>query len=205
LNFNSIGERTMRYFLMALVVGLAGCVTEQGTQRLVEFAAEVSRDAVPESSPLFESVSIGEIHGGREGSASSAETARDEDFTRALTTALSDRGMLAVEPSRYTLHARIVRSDYPFMAMSLIEVTTEVEYTMVDNASGETVFKRVVTVMESTGFRESPIFATRIALSTVKSLASNATNAVDQIVAALGAPTEPAEPAETPEALEPPA
>jgi hypothetical protein len=179
-------EGEMRLALIALTFGLAGCVTvtEQGKAQLDNFVETVRREPLPEASPLYQAVEIGPIKGGRVGNATSNSVAREKDVQTSLSTALSARKALASGAGRYRLDTKILESSYPYLAMTTVEVTTRIEYALVEVSSGKTVFRTTVEAKEATPFESSPIYAIRIAFSTAQSLTENATIALDQIVAA---------------------
>lgn len=164
----------MRYLIVVLLLLLPGCVSDAGYERLNAFSASLTREAVPEDSPLYNAVEVGEILGGRRDSDSytgaggmiaTRDLFKTSSFKEYLSGALERRGLLAADGGAYLVEADIKKAQTPSFIFNKATVSSEVIYQLVEKETGEVVFRDSVEAVGEASFSDSLIQPTRIGLA----------------------------------------
>lgn len=161
----------MKHFAIAIIaIALGACASASKPGAMV---AEVT-DAtiIADNSPLRENVSVGEVTGGKETSPLWKSNVSNEDFAEALRQSLSAHAMLSMGEGTYRLDAKLIQLKQPMVAINST-VTSIVNYTLTDLASGETIFDETVEEAYTAKFGDALLGVERLRLANEGSIKQN--------------------------------
>ena len=156
--------------------GLSGCATGAKSEAMVSEKTAVGRT-------LGNSVSVA-VSGGKQTSGVGASQISDDAFRQALQDSIVKSALFKeVSPSgQYTLNAFIGKVDQPMMGFSLT-VKMEVSYTLVDAASGKTVWSKNIASEYTAKTGEAFAAVKRLRLANEGAARNNISQAISEMSA----------------------
>lgn len=124
------------------------------------------------SADLKQNLQVSEVHGGEETNPLGASEIGGAEFQGALKQSLSNAGLLSQGDAPYSLRATLLRVDQPVFGLDF-EVTSEVEYVLVDNASGQELFRETLRTPYTAGVGDAFIGVKRLRLANEGSAREN--------------------------------
>lgn len=123
--------------ILAAMLYLSGCASGAKVENMAYQGAQKNYSA-----ELKQSVEVGDVTGGKETNPLWTSEISSDAFSTAVKQSLSDQGLLS-ENGRYKLTVNMLSVEQPFMGFDL-EVTTYVEYSLVDSEDNSVVFKETI-------------------------------------------------------------
>ncbi|MDO8827591.1 hypothetical protein [Methylophaga sp.] len=123
--------------ILAAMLYLSGCASGAKVENMAYQGAQKNY-----SEALKQSVEVGDVTGGKETNPLWTSEISSEAFSSAVKQSLSDQGLLS-ENGRYKLTVNMLSVEQPFMGFDL-EVTTYVQYSLVDSQDNSVVFKETI-------------------------------------------------------------
>ena len=112
---------------------------------------------------LSEQVEIVAVQGGTKTNPLWVSQISNEDFQKALEISLSSQGLLA-DNGQFNLKVTLLEVKQPMFGINL-QVSTQVNYTIVDTNKGEIVFNQVIDAAHTATFSDSLVAATRLKMA----------------------------------------
>lgn len=156
--------------LLAATLMLTACATASQPGAMVP--AISAQSIVTPQSKLFESVSVGDIGGGKNTSPLWTSQVSNEDFGEALRQSFAAHAMLSTDTGDYRLDAELVKLKQPFAGVDM-SVTSDVKYTLTNVGTGAVVFDQVVSEKYTAKFGDSLVAVKRLQLANEGSIKSN--------------------------------
>lgn len=164
--------------LMLIGALLTGCATPSKPEAMVAaLATPVHRSK--------QSVAV-QVQGGKATSSAGASQISSDDFARALRESIQKAGLFASVAdggaARYRLDAFIGQLDQPMFGFSLT-VKLEVEYTLVDTQSNQSVWRKSVVGEHTAGASEAFAATTRLRLANEGAARQNIQKMIEEVSA----------------------
>lgn len=171
----------MKKYLALLLAGLMLTACASASQPGAMVPALRPQSIVPLHSKLFESVTLGEVKGGKETNPLWASKVSDEDFAKALQQTLRSHAMLAQGKGDYRLDVELIDLDQPsesanFALTSVankVSVTSDVKYTVTDINSGAVIFERTISRKATATRDDAHLPVKRLQVANEMSIKSN--------------------------------
>jgi len=123
--------------ILAAILYLSGCASGAKVENMAYQGAQKNY-----SEELKQSVEVGDVTGGKETNPLWTSEISSDAFASAVKQSLSDQGLLS-ENGRFKLTVNMLSVEQPFMGFDL-EVTTYVQYSLVDSQDNSVVFKETI-------------------------------------------------------------
>ena len=167
---------------LAFAACLAGCAGPARVEQMQVDTSLSARTAVANSA-LKDNVAIKDVTGGSDTNPLWISKVSSTEFERALETSLRSAGLLAGrQAGTHLLTAHMVRLDQPMFGASMT-VTASVEYTLVERASGKTVYSHLVAVPYTAGWSDAFLGAERLKLANEGAMRENLRALIADLVA----------------------
>lgn len=167
---------------LAAVAVLAGCATPASSTNMTMRAADAtaSRQATPEA--FKANVALRDVTGGKETNPLWISNVGSSEFERALEDSLRSVGMLAAnrQSGRFQLIAHLAKLEQPFAGFDMT-VTATVNYTLVERASGKTVWEKSLSTPYTAKMGDAFVGSERLRLANEGTVRQN----ISQLVAEL--------------------
>ncbi|MEO4047890.1 hypothetical protein AAFN46_12470 [Pseudomonas sp. CAU 1711] len=125
------------------------------------------------SASLQDNLQVGEVKGGQETNPMWTSEIGGAEFQGALKQSLDNAGLLSDNgDAPYVLTANLVRVDQPLFGLDF-EVTSSVEYVLVDKASGKELFRETLRTPYTAGVGDAFIAVKRLRLANEGSAREN--------------------------------
>lgn len=171
----------LRFLAVSLFsVILTGCASSAQIPGMTVADAQAKAQAYDAS--LHTNVQVQEVNGGEKTNPLWTSEIDGPDFRAALQQSLGNAGLLGTDSAPYALRANLLRVDQPLFGLDF-EVTSEVEYTLVEVASNKVVMREVVRTPFTAGVGDAFIAIKRLRLANEGSARSN----IDAFLKRLGA------------------
>lgn len=145
--------------LIALCAGCASPAQISGMSVSVEQAKTSAYD-----SQLRNNIRLSEVNGGDKTNPLWTSEIDSPDFGAALKQSLANANLLGDESATYALRANLLRVDQPIFGLDF-EVTSEVEYTLIETATNKVVLREMIRTPFTAGFGDSVIGIKRLRLA----------------------------------------
>lgn len=145
--------------LIALCAGCASPAQISGMSVSVEQAKTSTYD-----SQLRNNIRLSEVNGGDKTNPLWTSEIDSPDFGAALKQSLANANLLGDESATYALRANLLRVDQPIFGLDF-EVTSEVEYTLIETATNKVVLREMIRTPFTAGFGDSVIGIKRLRLA----------------------------------------
>lgn len=180
----------MKHFIIigAAALLLTGCATASQSGAMVPAVSEQS--IVTPQSKLFESVSLGEVGGGKETNPLWTSQVSSENFAEALEQTFAAHAMLSSDEGDYRLDAELVKLKQPFAGTSM-SVTSDVKYTLTNIDTGAVVFDEVISEKYTAAFSDSFVAVKRLQLANEGSIKSNLSTLMEKLISSVDGVSEP--------------
>lgn len=143
-------------------------------------AATSAATSVDQSSKLYQSVSVGDVGGGKETNPLWSSQVSSDDFAKALTETLSANAMLATASGNYKLDAQLVSLAQPMIGLDMT-VTAGVTYTLTDMANGTVVYENTVETPYTATVGDAFVGVTRLRLANEGAVKANLSKMLSDI------------------------
>ena len=162
-------RRLLCLSLFSLV--LTGCASSAKIDGMTVDEAQARGNTY--SSALQDNLQVKEVQGGEETNPLWTSEIGGVEFQGALEQSLGNAGLLSNdENAPYTLRAKLLRVDQPLFGLDF-EVTSEVEYSLIDNASGQELFRETLRTPFTAGVGDAFIAVKRLRLANEGSAREN--------------------------------
>lgn len=168
----------MKSMIKKITVNLAviGCIFIIGCAG----AAKVEKMVVPRHETSFliakgelkDNVHLSEVIGGEETNPLWTSEIGNNEFRDALIQSLKDAHYLGSPESNYQLSANLLKVDQPLIGINM-EVTTEVNYILIDMKSGKEILNENIIASYTAGFDDSVLAVKRLRLANEGSAREN--------------------------------
>lgn len=145
--------------LIALCAGCASPAQISGMSVSVEQAKTSTYD-----SQLRNNIRLSEVNGGDKTNPLWTSEIDSPDFGAALKQSLANANLLGDESATYALRANLLRVEQPIFGLDF-EVTSEVEYTLIETATNKVVLREMIRTPFTAGLGDSVIGIKRLRLA----------------------------------------
>jgi hypothetical protein len=150
---------------------LTGCASSAKIEGMT--VAETQARANTYAPALQDNLQLSEVKGGQETNPMWTSEIGGPEFQAALQQSLGNAGLLSTgDKAPYSLRANLVRVDQPMFGLDF-EVTSEVEYTLVDNATGKELLRETLRTPFTAGVGDAFVAVTRLRLANEGSAREN--------------------------------
>jgi hypothetical protein len=136
-------------------------------------AADQAKSAA-HNSGLQHNVQLSEVNGGDKTNPLWTSEIDGPDFGAALKQSLANANLLGDVSAPYSLRANLLRVDQPIIGLNF-EVTSEVEYTLMDSRSSNVLWREIIRAPFTAGIGDSVIGIKRLRLANEGSARANIT------------------------------
>ncbi len=162
-------RRLLCLSLFSLV--LTGCASSAKIDGMT--VAESQARANTYAPALQENLQLSDVEGGQGTNPLWTSEIAGADFQTALQNSLNNAGLLSkASAAPYSLHAKLVRVQQPLFGLDF-KVTSDVEYSLIDNASGKEVFRETLSTPYTAGVGDAFVGTTRLRLANEGSAREN--------------------------------
>jgi len=158
---------------------LTACATASQPGAMVP--AVNAQSIVSSQSALFESVSIGDVGGGKETNPLWTSQVSSEGFTEALRQSFAAHAMLATDEGDYRLDAELMKLKQPFAGTNM-SVTSDVKYTLINLQTDAVVFDETISEKYTASFGDAFVGVKRLQLANEGSIKSNISALIDMMI-----------------------
>ncbi len=142
---------------------LTGCASSAKIEGMT--VGDNQAQALQFDQPLRDNLHLSEVAGGQKTNPLWTSEIEGADFRAALSQSLDNAGLLSASSAApFTLRADLLKVDQPLFGLDF-EVTTEVEYTLVENASGKVLFREKLRTPFTAGVGDAFIAVKRLRLA----------------------------------------
>ncbi|VEF11184.1 Uncharacterised protein [Pseudomonas fluorescens] len=153
----------LRLFLASALIALCtGCASPAQISGMSVSADQAT--VSPYDSQLKKNVQLSEVNGGDKTNPLWTSEIEGADFGAALKQSLANADLLGNDSATYALRANLLRVDQPIFGLDF-EVTSEVEYTLIEAATQKVVLREVIRTPFTAGFGDSVIGIKRLRLA----------------------------------------
>lgn len=150
-------------FAAAFALVLTGCASSAKIEGMT--VADDQAQALKFDQALHQNLQLSEVQGGGKTNPLWTSEIEGQDFQTALRTSLGKAGLLSsANQAPYALHANLLRVEQPIFGLDF-KVTTEVEYRLVETASGREVFREVLRTPYTATIGDAFVGVTRLRLA----------------------------------------
>lgn len=164
---------------IAAAAAMSGCATPANSGNMVVRAATATdlRNLTPEA--LKTNIAVRDVTGGKETNPAWVSNIGSADFMTAIEESLRSVGMLAAnkQAGKLQLVAHLEKVDQPFLGFDMT-VTTTVAYTLIDRASGKTVWKQTLAAPYTAKLSDAFAGFERLRLANEGSVRENVTRLI---------------------------
>lgn len=176
-------------FRQALVLGsiaasvwLTGCATPASSSNMTVRAADATNVRLQTPEALKTNVALRDVTGGKETNPAWMSNVSSSEFERALEDSLRSVGMLSAnrQTGRFQLVVHLEKLDQPFMGFDMT-VTSTVAYTLVERASGKTVWQKTLAVPYTAKVSDAFVGTERLRLANEGTIRQNITQLIGEL------------------------
>lgn len=149
---------------------LTGCASSAKIEGMT--VAESQARGNTYSTSLQDNLQVSEVKGGQETNPMWTSEIGGAEFQGALKQSLDNAGLLSDGDAPYVLSANLVRVDQPLFGLDF-EVTSSVEYVLVEKASGKELFRETLRTPYTAGVGDAFVAVTRLRLANEGSAREN--------------------------------
>lgn len=158
-------------FASVFAIVLTGCASSAKIEGMT--VSENQAQTLQFDKPLHDNLLLSEVNGGEATNPLWTSEIDGPAFQAALQQSLDKAGLLSTSSEApFSLRANLLQVDQPLFGLNF-EVTTEVEYTLVDNASGKVLFREKVRTPFTAGVGDSFMAVKRLRLANEGSAKEN--------------------------------
>ena len=173
---------SLRLAAACLVLLMVGCASPARIEQMQIDPALSTRTALA-ASPWRGNVAIKDVTGGTETNPLWISNVGSADFERALENSLRNAGLLSVnrQAGKAVLMAHLLKLDQPLFGASFT-VTASVQYTLVDRATGKTLWSNTLTTPYTANFGDALLGAERLKLANEGAIRNNIGALIDALL-----------------------
>jgi hypothetical protein len=150
-------------FVSVFAVVLTGCASSAKIDGMT--VANNQTQALQFDQPLHDNLQLSEVNGGEKTNPLWTSEIDGADFRAALSQSLNNAGLLSTSgDAPFSLRANLLKVEQPLFGLDL-EVTTEVEYTLVEKASGKVLFRETLRTPFTAGVSDAFMAIKRLRLA----------------------------------------
>jgi hypothetical protein len=173
-------QNTKVLLLCAIAAGaLTGCASGARTENMT---VNVGLPTNLVQSPLKQNIAIKDVTGGQETNPLWKSNIGSIEFERALESSLRNAGLLSEnrQAGKYTVTAHLSKVEQPILGISF-KVTAHVEYTLVERATGKSVYGRTIAEPYTAGFSDAVLGVERLRLANEGAVRTNIAKFIDEM------------------------
>jgi hypothetical protein len=181
-----VNANTFRQALLlgsvAACVWLTGCATPATSTNMTVRAADATNVRLLTPEALKANVALRDVTGGKETNPAWVSNVSSSEFERALEDSLRSVGMLSAnrQTGRFQLVVHLEKLDQPFMGFDMT-VTSTVAYTLVERASGKTVWQKTLAVPYTAKVGDAFVGSERLRLANEGTIRQNITQLIGEL------------------------
>lgn len=170
----------MKQLAITLLAGamLSACATASDPAAMSAMSSAAT--SVDKSSKLYQSVSVGDVGGGKETNPLWTSQVSSDDFAAALTKTLSANAMLATDTGNYELKAQMASLSQPMIGLDMT-VTAGITYTLTNVANGNVLYEKTVQTPYTATVGDAFVGATRLRLANEGAVKANLAQMLQEI------------------------
>lgn len=149
---------------------LAGCASPSQPVNMTVSSAQATTNSY--DAQLQNNVQLSEVNGGEKTNPLWTSEIDGADFRIALQQSLEYANLLGDTSASYSLRANLLRVDQPLFGLDF-QVTSEVEYTLIETGSGKVIFREIVRAPFTAGVSDSLMAIKRLRLANEGSAREN--------------------------------
>jgi hypothetical protein len=150
-------------FACVFAVVLTGCASSAKIDGMT--VANNQPQALQFNQSLHDNLQLNEVQGGEKTNPLWTSEIDGADFRAALSQSLDNAGLLSsASDAPFSLRANLLKVEQPLFGLDL-EVTTEVEYTLIERASGKVLFRETVRAPFTAGVGDAFMAIKRLRLA----------------------------------------
>lgn len=167
--------------LLCIAVILSGCAAPARIEQMVAPVQPAQKIA---KTPLRDNVAVREITGGKETNPMWMSNVGSNEFEKALEASLRDVGLLSggKQSGKYLLVAHLEKLDQPMIGLDLT-VTANVQYTLIERATGKKLLKKTIAVPYTASFGDAFMAVERLKLANEGAIRVNISSLIDELFA----------------------
>lgn len=165
--------------ILLCAAALSACATASKPGAMAPTVSE--KTIIAEASPLRESVTVGDIGGGKKTNPLWTSQVSSEDFAETLRQAFTAHTMLSMEDGDYRLDAELVKLKQPLAGFNMT-VTADVKYTLTEVATGDVVIDEVISTPYTAKTSDAFIAVERLRLANEGSIRENITQLITMMI-----------------------
>ena len=177
-------RRTAVVAMVAMAAIIAGCASPASSMNMTMRAADASsaRSATP--AEFKQNVAIKDVTGGKETNPAWVSNVGSAEFERALEESLRSAGILSAnrQEGRFLLVAHLSKLDQPLFGFNMT-VTSDVTYTLIERATGRTVWERSIAAPYTAKMGDALIGGERLKLANEGAIRESITRLVLELQA----------------------
>lgn len=173
---------TSRISLACLISLLVGCAAPARIEQMQVDPSLSTRTALA-ASPWRGNLAIKDVTGGKETNPLWISNVGSSEFERALENSLRNAGLLAAnrQSGQGVLTAHLLKLDQPMFGASFT-VTASVQYTLVDRATGKSLWSQTLTTPYTAAFGDALLGAERLKLANEGAIRANIAALIDSLL-----------------------
>lgn len=168
-----------KIIILGTAILLAGCAT--ASQPGAMLAPVTNATMIDNTSKLHQTVSMGDVNGGKKTNPLWTSEVSSEDFAEALKQSLAAHAMLATDTGNYRLDAELKKLKQPIMGVNM-SVTSVVDYTLTNVDTGAVVLSTTVEEKYTAKLGDAFVGVKRLQLANEGSIKSNISNIIKQMI-----------------------
>ena len=167
---------------LAASVWLTGCATPASSSNMTVRAADATTVRLQTPEALKNNLALRDVTGGKETNPAWVSNVSSSEFERALEDSLRSVGMLSAnrQAGRFQLIVHLEKLDQPFMGFDMT-VTSTVAYTLVERASGKTIWQKTLAVPYTAKVSDAFVGSERLRLANEGTIRQNMTQLIGEL------------------------
>lgn len=167
---------------LAASVWLTGCATPASSSNMTVRAADATTVRLQTPEALKNNLALRDVTGGKETNPAWVSNVSSSEFERALEDSLRSVGMLSAnrQAGRFQLIVHLEKLDQPFMGFDMT-VTSTVAYTLVERASGKTIWQKTLAVPYTAKVSDAFVGSERLRLANEGTIRQNITQLIGEL------------------------
>ncbi len=167
---------------LAASVWLTGCATPASSSNMTVRAADATTVRLQTPEALKNNLALRDVTGGKETNPAWVSNVSSSEFERALEDSLRSVGMLSAnrQAGRFQLIVHLEKLDQPFMGFDMT-VTSTVAYTLVERASGKTIWQKTLAVPYTAKVSDAFVGSERLRLANEGTIRQNITRLIGEL------------------------
>lgn len=168
-------------YIALLTLALSGCATPAAVDQMT--ARKIDQAKINNDTQLKNSLSIKSVTGGQSTNPLWVSKVGNDNFKQALEESLKNASLLssADETSAYLLDAKLISLDQPLAGLDL-KVTASVEYSLVEKATGQKIYSKLIATPFTATFSDAALAFVRLKIANEGAIRENLEKVIDELL-----------------------